>query len=152
MKNNTAIMSQTISKVASKMKSLGHPRSNEIERIAQYFGDMSTSNYGGTNMSGQNFGQGIQDFQPMSAGDNIASEGDPESLNPGISSFVKMKPGEEPVVDDRRTHTCTVVFKASEEVSESDMMNYILGISNELGVDVGSFKWSKSDTSGKTSV
>jgi len=137
MKKIYAEMKQNVDKVAIKLESVKHPRANEVRRIAQYFGDLSQS----TNMSGDGgFNSPIQ---------NMASEEpetkSPESLNPNVSSFVKMRPGEEPVVDDRKTHTCTVIFKAPDGVSEADMMNYILGIGGELGVDVESFKWSKSE-------
>jgi hypothetical protein len=140
-----------IERVANKLTAVGHPRANEILRISQYINNFESP----FQAPSSNMNQGMnQDFNPMfqqmASGDAGAPE---ESLNPGISSFVKMKPGEEPVVDDRKTHTCTVVFKAPDGVSEADMMNYILGIGQELGVDVGSFKWSKSDIgSTKSSV
>ena len=137
MKEVIAEMKRDVEQVAIKMESVGHPRTDEINRIAQYLGGMPSTNMGaGMNPS----------FQQMaSEEDEMSMEPPKESLNPGISSFVKMRPGEEPVVDDRKTHTCTVVFKAPDGISEADMMNYILGIGKELGVDVGSFKWSKSD-------
>jgi hypothetical protein len=145
MKESITEMKDGVERVASKMESIGHPRANEIHRIAQYLGGVPTpTNMGGFNPSFQQMAGGTEDEMSMEP---------KESLNPGISSFVKMRPGEEPQVDDRKTHTCTVVFKAPDGISEADMMNYILGIGKELGVDVGSFKWSKSDaTSNKSSV
>ena len=130
----------SLNNVAKKLVAMRHPRANEIVRIAQFFGQ-----YGG---GGTNIGHdGSQMFQSMADESGADMETTPEgdALNPGISSYVKMKAGEEPVVDDRKTHTCTVIFKAPDGVSEADMMNYILGIGGELGVDVESFKWSKSE-------
>lgn len=145
MKEIITEMKEGVERVASKMESIGHPRAKEIHRIAQYLGGVpAPTNIGGLNSSFQQMAGGAEDEMSMEP---------KESLNPGISSFVKMRPGEEPVVDDRKTHTCTVVFKAPDGISEADMMNYILGIGKELGVDVGSFKWSKSDAvSNKSSV
>lgn len=148
MKEVITEMKKDMERVAAKMEFVGHPRADEIKRIAQYIGGMPPT----TNLSGIN-----PAFQQMASGaeDDEMSMEQPQknSFNPGVSSFVKMRPGEEPVVDDRKTHTCTVVFKAPDGISEADMMNYILGIGKELGVDVGSFKWSKSDTQQqKTSV
>lgn len=133
MKETFAEMKQSVEKIAKKLASTKHPRANELLRIAQYFGSMDQSS-GSTNLGEMN-----ASVQPM------ASQSDDESLNPGISSFVKMRPGEDMQVDDRKTHTCTVTFKAQDGVSEADMMNYILGIGGELKVDVESFKWSKTE-------
>lgn len=138
MKENVAEMKQNIEKIAGKLESMNHPRAKELRRIAQFFGDSGQS----TNMAGGGLNPSFQNM--ADSGDTDESE-DASSMNPGISSFVKMRPGEEPVVDDRKTHTCTVIFKAPDGVSEADMMNYILGIGDQLGVDVESFKWSKSE-------
>lgn len=148
MKEIITEMKEGVERVASKMESIGHPRANEIHRIAQYLGGVPTP----ANMGGGGLNPSFQQMAGETEEDEMSME-PKESLNPGISSFVKMRPGEEPVVDDRKTHTCTVVFKAPDGISEADMMNYILGIGKELGVDVGSFKWSKSDAvSNKSSV
>lgn len=132
----------SLNNVANKLVAMRHPRANEIVRIAQFFGQHGG---GGTNIGhdGSQMFQGMADEADMDMDMEAAPEGG--GLNSGISSYVKMKPGEEPVVDDRKTHTCTVIFKAPDGVSEADMMNYILGIGGELGVDVESFKWSKSE-------
>lgn len=135
MNKNHAQMIQNVDRIAHKLESIQHPRANELRRIAQFFGDIGQS----SNMIG-NFSPGTQ---------NMASEETmpkrPDSLNPNVSSYVKEKPHEEAIVDDRKTHTCTVIFKAPDEVSEAEMMNYILGIGGSLGVEVESFKWSKSE-------
>lgn len=146
MKESIIKLKKDIEHVAAKMETIGHPRANEIKRIAQYMPGLPSTNLGGVSPFVQQMASGAED-------EEVSMEQPSASFNPGISSFVKMRPGEEPVVDDRKTHTCTVVFKAPDGVSEADMMNYILGIGKELGVDVGSFKWSKSDTQQqKTSV
>lgn len=146
MKEVITEMKKDMERVAAKMEFVGHPRANEIRRIAQYMGGMPPTNMSGMNPAIQQMASGAEE-------DEMSMEQPTPSFNPGVSSFVKMRPGEEPVVDDRKTHTCTVVFKAPDGISEADMMNYILGIGKELGVDVGSFKWSKSDTQQpKTSV
>ncbi len=136
-------MKQNIDQVANKLELVGHPRTNELRRIAQFFGDMGQS----TNMMG---GGSSMPYQTMASEEPETST--PDSLNPNVSSYVRMRPGEEPEVDNRKTHTCTVMFKAPEGVSEADMMNYILGIGAELGVDVETFKWSKSDAKQTKSV
>jgi len=140
MKETLDDMKQKMDRIAAKLTQANHPRSAELTRIAQYFGDMSAL-AGSTNLADGGYGASVQTMS--GAGD--AGETSKENLNPGISSYVKMRPGEEPMVDDRKTHTCTVIFKAPDGVSESDMMNYILGIGQELGVDVESFKWSKAE-------
>lgn len=146
MKEVITEIKKDMERVAAKMEFVGHPRANEIRRIAQYMGGMPPTNMSGMNPAIQQMASGAEE-------DEMSMEQPTPSFNPGVSSFVKMRPGEEPVVDDRKTHTCTVVFKAPDGISEADMMNYILGIGKELGVDVGSFKWSKSDTQQpKTSV
>lgn len=143
MKEIYAEMKQNIDQVANKLELVGHPRTNELRRIAQFFGDMGQS----TNMMG---GGAPMPYQTMASEEPEGPT--PDSLNPNVSSYVKMRPGEEPEVDTRKTHTCTVMFKAPEGVSEADMMNYILGIGAELGVDVETFKWSKSDAKQNKSV
>lgn len=146
MKEVITEIKKDMERVAAKMEFAGHPRANEIRRIAQYMGGIHPTNMSGMNPAIQQMASGAEE-------DEMSMEQPTPSFNPGVSSFVKMRPGEEPVVDDRKTHTCTVVFKAPDGISEADMMNYILGIGKELGVDVGSFKWSKSDTQQpKTSV
>ena len=146
MKEVITEIKKDMERVAAKMEFAGHPRANEIRRIAQYMGGIPPTNMSGMNPAIQQMASGAEE-------DEMSMEQPTPSFNPGVSSFVKMRPGEEPVVDDRKTHTCTVVFKAPDGISEADMMNYILGIGKELGVDVGSFKWSKSDTQQpKTSV
>jgi len=131
--NKIATVKQDLEKVANRLAAANHPRSNDIMRIAQYFGNFMPNQ------------QPMATSQFASEEPDMDMESEAESLNPGISSYVKMRPGEEPVVDDRKTHTCTVIFKAPDGVTEAEMMNYILGIGQELGVDVESFKWSKSE-------
>ena len=60
--------------------------------------------------------------------------------HPDIPSYVNMDK-DKPMVDERKTHVCTVTFKASPDVEESEMMNYILGIGDQLQVDVDGFTW-----------
>jgi len=108
--------------VAERLASIKHPRAAELTRLAQMLGGYE-----------MNYAPQTQDM--------VGGTG--EGFHPGISSYVKKGPEE--MVDDRRIHTCTVTFKAPPDVSEAEMMNYILGIGKELGVDVDSFKWAKSE-------
>jgi hypothetical protein len=48
-------------------------------------------------------------------------------------------------------HHCSVTFYAPKDTQESDMMNYILGIGEKLGVEVKKFEWEKQDPKQKTS-
>ncbi|MBS1722338.1 MAG: hypothetical protein JSS66_04965 [Armatimonadetes bacterium] len=56
---------------------------------------------------------------------------------PHIESYVNR---EQP--QPNQTHNATVAFAAPHGVSEADIMEYILGIGDALGVKVESFKWS----------
>ncbi len=60
---------------------------------------------------------------------------------PHIESFVR----KEHPVQSIKVHTATVAFAAPHGVSEADIMEYILGIGDALGVKVESFKWSVQD-------
>lgn len=59
-----------------------------------------------------------------------------------IEKFVASK-------EPKRTHNATVTFIAPMEMSESDIMDYIIGI-RKLGVDVEGFKWSVADAKSKS--
>lgn len=59
-----------------------------------------------------------------------------------IESFVKVD-GQTAAPSNYTEHTCSVLFKAPKDTQESDMMNYILGIGKELGVEVTKFEWEK---------
>jgi hypothetical protein len=61
---------------------------------------------------------------------------------PAIESFVR----KEHPVQSVQVHTATVAFAAPHGVSEADIMEYILGIGDALGVKVESFKWSVQDS------
>lgn len=61
---------------------------------------------------------------------------------PAIESFVRKS---DPV-QNAQVHTATVAFAAPHGVSEADIMEYILGIGDALGVKVESFKWSVHDS------
>jgi hypothetical protein len=128
--NELEVVKQDLEKVANRLANMNHPRSADITRIAQYFGNMMPMQTIPTSQ----FASEEEEEAPESAG-----------LNPGISSYVKPRQDGEQTVDNRKTHTCTVIFKAPDGVTEAEMMNYILGIGQELGVDVESFKWSKSE-------
>lgn len=67
----------------------------------------------------------------------------PEEFNeagevPHIESFIRKEKAPQHV----QVHTATVAFAAPHGVSEADIMEYILGIGDALGVKVESFKWS----------
>ena len=77
---------------------------------------------------------------------DIKIDGKGRSGNPGIESFVKIpEEGEAPAIDDRDTHSCTIVFKAPKDVGEDQMMAYVLGMREALGVDASQFKWQKQE-------
>jgi hypothetical protein len=61
---------------------------------------------------------------------------------PAIESFVR----KEHPVQSVQVLTATVAFAAPHGVSEADIMEYILGIGDALGVKVESFKWSVQDS------
>jgi hypothetical protein len=71
-----------------------------------------------------------------------------EKGNPNIESFVKHP--EINIEADFITHSCEVTFKSPKDISQEEIMSYILGIGEALGVDVDSFKWSKLNTSDST--
>lgn len=66
--------------------------------------------------------------------DNFEEAGDV----PQIESFVRGKEQAPPI----QVHKATVAFAAPHGVSEADIMEYILGIADALGVKVESFNWS----------
>jgi hypothetical protein len=63
---------------------------------------------------------------------------------PPIESFVRHDPG-----GVTKLHQATVGFIAPDGVSEADIMEFILGIGEALGVKVESFKWSVTDNNKK---
>ena len=154
--------------VAERLAKQGHKRAPELYRIAQMIDNMPPEaldqlmhgNQGG-GMGEENPGSGpIQDFNIKEID---PSQADPSMMMDGmggggagggqqgqipIESYVhKNERGEQ--IDDRVIHTLTCTLKAPQDVSEAHMMNYILGIAKELGVDVDSFKWSKSEQAPK---
>ncbi len=160
----------TVKQVAQRLERRGHQSAEELFVIAQLLtngydslgGDMdrfSDGNLGAGNMEVMDYGfdpsqepssthsfkEEAEDGPEMGLNDDTEEEDG--GLHPDIDSFVKAPSGggRADVVDDRRTHTCTVTFKAPPNISEADMMNYILGIGKHLKVDVDSFKWAKSD-------
>jgi hypothetical protein len=62
---------------------------------------------------------------------------------PHIESFIKKESEPEKHI---QVHNATVAFAAPHGVSEADIMEYILGIGDALGVKVESFKWSVQDS------
>jgi len=80
--------------------------------------------------------QAIDNVSP----DEFNEAGDVES--PKIESFVRKEGPQQHV----QVHTATVAFAAPHGVSEADIMEYILGIGDALGVKVESFKWSVQDS------
>ena len=48
-----------------------------------------------------------------------------------------------------QVHTATVSFEAPQGVSEADIMEYVMGIREALGVTVNQFNWSVKDSKQK---
>lgn len=66
------------------------------------------------------------------------------TVNPAIESFVN-RAKVKPVSSDTDTvHTFSVSFKAKDKVSESKVMEGVLAICDENGIDIEKFSWQKS--------
>ena len=82
----------------------------------------------------------------QAVGDMPSDNFDEAGSVPPIESYVKHNQPSHPV----QTHTATVAFAAPHGVSEADIMEYILGIADALGVKVESFKWSVQESKKQT--
>ncbi len=64
------------------------------------------------------------------------------TVNPAIESFVNRAKVKQ--VDSDTVHTFSVSFKAQDKVSESKVMEGVLAICDENGIDIEKFSWQKS--------
>ena len=110
----------------------GSPGANDPADVSMTMGD------------GQSLNSAPQSTKPYSESGTGSNSGH----HPDIPSYVNMDQ-QKPMVDARKTHVCTVTFKADNDVEESDMMNYILGIGDKLPVDVDGFTWKSSEAKDK---
>jgi hypothetical protein len=147
-------MSKTITAelrgVAKKLVGKSDKHSEKIYRLAQGIEDVQNlyNNFDPSQESS------ISSMMGQPEGANIQPLADNKVDNGGatipIESFIK--PGEPtgppPNYD---VHHCSVTFYAPKDTQESDMMNYILGIGEKLGVEVKKFEWEKQDPKQKTS-
>lgn len=141
MKRSEAI--STIKDVAKRIASKKPDHAAELMRIAQFYEGAGP----------------VREFQSDNSSDSFMGGGMPipdqgtnlSSGHPDIEPFVNMKV-EKPMVDERETHTLTLTLKAPEDVSEAEMMNYMLGMGEKLGVDVDGFKWTKSEPKASKTV
>jgi hypothetical protein len=156
--DNIKLAINQINDIAKKIEPKNKSLSNKVRVYAQNLSDMQSMNefdpsqeYG-SDMQGYDMQGGSQDVQPFASDDTPSGEnpvnmettigGETEKVP--IESFVR-QPDAPVAPANYKIHTCTVMFKAPLDIEESDMMNYILGIGDKLGVDVDSFKWTKSD-------
>jgi hypothetical protein len=152
MNNNASV---ELKRVASRLEQKGKPQSKVLFKLAQEIGQMENLYNNGSFDPSQDVQEpqvnpeetqvspdmsqqlgGSQDVQPLA---DVDVGGD----KPPIESFVRLNnPGTPSNYD---THNCSVVFRAPKGTQESDMMNYIMGIGKELGVEVFAFDWEKQE-------
>ena len=147
-RNNHKVAAE-LKRIASALNAEAHAR-----RVAQFLGNEPTYGAGGMDANSTAAGDGptvtmgfdpsqemgIQDFK-----NGQGSGGGGGGLHPSIETFVKphgnsLTGGGQ---GEGTLHTCTVTFRDHNSVGEPKMMNYILGIGENLGVDVEKFAWSK---------
>jgi hypothetical protein len=140
-------ITERLYRVAENLKPKNKEYSKKVLRIAQEMQDLEGM---------QDMQAGDVPFDPSQesqidstqvdptqmAAQNYADESGGQSKVP-IESFVKIT--DQPTSSNYEDHVCSVSFSAPPEIEESDMMNYILGIGKELGVEVKKFDWEKLD-------
>lgn len=158
--NNNMIKSASVelTEVANKLARKGVAHAETVYKIAQALQDLENGSFDPSGIinpeqsATQDFdpsqGDMEQNFDPSQeiGGNDMVkpfasdSEVSMETKVP-IESFAQVP--EKAPMSNVNVHTCTVTFKAHPDVKESDMMNFILGIGDKLGVEVDSFKWAK---------
>lgn len=113
-----------IIELAQKMREKGNPAGDRLLRIASSVREAQA-------------GPGLAEY----AGE---PKFDASRDTPPIESFVRHK---EPAAT--QVHTATVGFVAPDGVDEADIMDFILGIREALGVKVESFQWKVADNKKK---
>lgn len=146
MKDDKEIQ-QMIEGVATRIASRKPERAAELRKIAQFLGDPNQGEgmIREFNPEGASQNPGVPFSPEALAGDYSMPVGQPRGGHPDIEPFVNMKVDTQPQVDDRAIHTLTLTLRAPREISEAEMMNYMLGMGEELGVDIDGFKWQKSE-------
>ena len=130
-------MAQDIESAENLYKNQEFDPSQEIQGDGMQ--DPMQGEMGGMNEMGEAGGMGEEmPVQPF------AAEEENKDTTIPIESFVRNNQ-ESVVPSNFDTHTCSVIFSAPKDIQESDMMNYILGIGKELGVEVKKFEWEKMD-------
>lgn len=145
---------QTVLRVAQTLERKGDNKfGQELKVIAQFLDGTgstgSTMLVDGASGDGlQREGDGIQETQMgrFDPSQEIVSARDGE--HPIIQPFARHKEHTNPSV----VHQVQVQFTAPEGVTETDMLNYILGIRDKLGVDASNVQWSKKEQNLKSSV
>ncbi len=84
---------------------------------------------------------GYKTLENPDTGYNTANMVD-TTVNPAIESFVNRAKVKQ--VDSDTVHTFSVSFKAQDKVSESKVMEGVLAICDENGIDIEKFSWQKS--------
>jgi|LauGreDrversion4_2_1035121.scaffolds.fasta_scaffold928925_1 hypothetical protein len=95
-------------------------------------------------MEEKNLGMNDLDYSTMEntdTGYNTTNMVD-TTVNPAIESFVNRAKVKQ--VDSDTVHTFSVSFKAQDKVSESKVMEGVLAICDENGIDIEKFSWQKS--------
>jgi hypothetical protein len=170
MTENIRLAASACSAVAESLERRGHGAAGELRAIAQQLLDGSAgggSITGATDMGDHMMASsvpysfdpssdvqvGVKQFRSDKGPDGGqgapqgGSAGGGQGGHPQIETFVRGH--DQAPMDTRKIHQLSCTLKAPEGVSESDMMNYILQIGDALGVDVDSFKWSKSEPKGQ---
>ena len=144
MNNNIFV---ELKNVAMKLAGKSDTYSKKIYRLAQTLENQKNL-YNNFDPSQETPNDMIENFESQ----NVApfSNNNEADVTIPIESFVKPKESEVPV-GDYEIHHCSVVFNAPRDIKESDMMNYILGIGEQLGVEVKKFEWEKEDPKQKSS-
>ena len=150
--------SQAVTRVANSLYKRGdQSRAQELRSIAQFLGGGEF--LGGAGGVGQDrMSEGGGDFQvnlrdgggqPQGQAFNPSQDtaqmsGPPrDGEHPGIQPFAKHSPQSQ--TNTNLIHTVSMTLTAPPDVTETDMLNYILGMRDKLGVDASNVQWSKKE-------
>jgi hypothetical protein len=155
-----AAAAQTVNRVAQTLAQRGdRARAAELTRIAQFLGGGDfLGNAGGVGLDraaegdfqvSLRDGQGGGGFDPsqdvMQMGNPMGGGGADrrDGEHPGIQPFAKHR--QQSQVNPHIIHTVSMTLTAPPDVTETDMLNFILKMRDELGVDATNVQWSKKE-------
>ena len=158
---NRVAAAEAVKRVASSLMKRGDTaRAKELTTIAQFLGGGDF--LGGAGSVGQDRaaegdfqvnlrdGGGFDPSQDTMQMSGPMGGGHRDGEHPGIQPFAKHSPQSQ--TNPTVVHTVSMTLTAPPEVTETDMLNYILGMRDKLNVDASNVQWSKKEQAIKASV